>query len=201
MSQQTQSDELSQMKNISLVLNTSMNYNDLLDMTTNELEFRKIECQTVIKDLKTKIIAEFDTIKPALDRMREWKQVLHQLKEREKIYSMFVALDKNQTLISASSINSSTTERPHISLSELFRDIENGLSGEATPPRLPQFDITANSIPKTLPTMFKTNQSAVNKKIIKPVNQPTNRGSGSISSPYPSKIPKPVLSARPTTKK
>ncbi len=110
---------------INIFLNEPLNYERMLEIPTEELEFLKDECDSVMKDLKIEIIKEFESIKNVLDKMRELKLQLKKLKERREIYKTFISIDKNQSILSDSSINSNNLEIKHISLSQLFKDIED----------------------------------------------------------------------------
>ena len=119
---------------ISILLNEPLNYERMLEISTDELEFLKIECDSVMRDIKDQIIREYESIKPILVRMRDLKHKLRQLKEKREIYKTFISIDKNQSLLSGSSV-SSVDVKP-ITFSELFRDIENDklLDGPPSPP-------------------------------------------------------------------
>lgn len=110
---------------INIFLNEPLNYERMLEIPTDELEFLKNECDSVMKDLKTDIIKEYESIKDVLEKMRELKLQLKKLKERREIYKTFISIDKNQSILSDSSINSSNIEIKNISLSQLFKDIED----------------------------------------------------------------------------
>lgn len=117
--------KMSQRSMINIFLNEPLNYERMLEIPTEELEFLKNECDTVMKDIKTEIIKEYESIKNVLERMRELKLQLKKLKERREIYKTFISIDKNQSILSDSSINSSNIEIKNISLSQLFKDIED----------------------------------------------------------------------------
>lgn len=108
---------------VSLLLNEPLNYERMLEIPTDELEFLKDECDSVMKEIKNNIIKEYEIIKPSLLKMRDWKHQLRQLKEKREIYKTFISIDKNTSLLSGSSV-SSVDVKP-VSFSELFRDIEN----------------------------------------------------------------------------
>lgn len=107
---------------VSLILNEPLNYDRMLEINSDQLEFMKHECEIVIQDLKKTIVQEYELIKPSLLKMREWKQQLIEVREKREAYKLFLSIDKNQSLFSCTS---TIEERPPISLSDLFRDIDN----------------------------------------------------------------------------
>lgn len=109
---------------VSLLLNEPLNYERMLEIPTDELDFLKDECDAVMKDIKNSIIKEYEAIKPSLVKMRDWKHQLRQLKEKREIYKTFISIDRNASLFTNSSVGSSIDVKP-VSFSELFRDIEN----------------------------------------------------------------------------
>lgn len=109
---------------VSLILSEPLNYEKLLEVPTEELEFLKDECDVVMKEIKNQIIKEYEIIKPSLIKMRDWKHQLKQLKDKRETYKTFISIDKNTSLFSASSL-SSVNIIPTVSFSELFKDIEN----------------------------------------------------------------------------
>ena len=117
--------KLSNASMINIFLNEPLNYERMLEIPTEELEFLKDECDSVMKDLKLEIIKQYDSIKGVLDKMRDLKLQLRKLKERREIYKTFISIDKNQSILSDSSFNSNTAEIKHVSLSQLFKDIED----------------------------------------------------------------------------
>ena len=152
---------------VSLLLNEPLNYERMLEIPTDELEFLKDECDSVMKEIKNNIIKEYEIIKPSLVKMRDWKHQLRQLKEKREIYKTFISIDKNTSLLSGSSV-SSVDVKP-VSFSELFRDIENDKLIEdgspiATPkpPPTPKFFTPSTRVDNT-------KKAPQTSKIMKPV--------------------------------
>lgn len=150
--------KLSNASMINIFLNEPLNYERMLEIPTEELEFLKDECDSVMKDLKLEIIKQYDSIKGVLDKMRDLKLQLRKLKERREIYKTFISIDKNQSILSDSSFNSNTAEIKHVSLSQLFKDIEDDKLIDDTVAN-PIF-INANSKPGSKPI------SVLNKVIV-----------------------------------
>lgn len=132
---------------VSMILNEPLNYDRMLEVNTEQLEFMKHECDIVIQDLKKNIIQEYEQIKPALVRMRDWKQQLVEVREKREAYKLFLTIDKNQSLFSCATSNE---DRKPISLSDLFRDIDNDQLVEESPPP-PPAPPSVQSTPRRLP--------------------------------------------------
>lgn len=194
---------------ISLLLNEPLNYDRMLEISTDELEFLKIECDSVMRDIKDQIIREYENIKPILVRMRDLKHKLRQLKEKREIYKTFISIDKNQSLLSSSSV-SSVDVKP-ITFSELFRDIENDklLDGPPSPPvptarapipemkRLPTQNKIVVPEPNRGRSETKKVLSAVKKAVAGPYHTgnntpagPAKTGSAPSSAPVSGAVPK-----------
>lgn len=147
---------------VSLLLNEPLNYDRMLDISTDELEFLKIECDSVMDELKHKIAQEYELIKPHLFKMREWKQQLQQLREKREVYRTFLSLDKNESLMSTSSAPSETNKK-QVSFSELFRDLENDQEGSPNtgPPPKPETRPDSRSEGKVAPNIMPLSMQRV----------------------------------------
>lgn len=117
---------------ISTVLNEPVNYERMLEVSTEQLEYMKQECDLIIQELKRAIIQEYEIIKPSLMKMRDMKQQLVEVREKREAYKLFLSIDKNQSIISSTT----STDRKPVSLSDLFHDIDNNqLVDDPTPPQ------------------------------------------------------------------
>lgn len=177
---------------INIFLNEPLNYERMLEIPTDELEFLKDECDSIMKDLKIEIIKEYDSIKNVLDKMRELKLQLKKLKERREIYKTFISIDKNQSILSDSSINSNNLEIKHISLSQLFKDIEDDKLIDE-PVNNPIFKKDKNQ-PLSQPLKTSSVSKIVIPEIKKPlskVTQPVKKSVQQIQTQQKSKITPP----------
>lgn len=147
---------------VSLLLNEPVNYDRLLEITTEELQMLKDECDVVMKEIKTDIIKEYEMIKPSLNRMRDWKTQLRKLKDKRDLYKTFLSLDKNQSLLSTSSIRSS--ESKPVSFTELFRDIDDDKLLE-DPPSPPPVSLLKKTV---INPAAKTPTKVLSKPLVKP---------------------------------
>lgn len=108
---------------LNISLNEPLSYEKLMDVSTEELQLLKEESEIVIAELKTLLVKQFEQIKPGLQKMREYKQALRNIKEKREIYSTFLSIDKDKNLLSTTS---TVEERvKNVKLSDLFTDIDN----------------------------------------------------------------------------
>lgn len=116
-------------------LNEPLNYERLLDISSEELQFLKNECDVLCVELKKKILREYETIRPVLNRMKEWKRQLNNLNERRDVYKTFLSLDGKESIMSTLTSTRNTNTR-HVSFSDIFRDLEDETDeGSRTPTR------------------------------------------------------------------
>lgn len=125
---------------LSLTLNEPLNYERLLDISLDELQLLKDECEVVVQELKGKIIKEYESIKPALARMQEMRQKLRRVKEKRDVYKMFLRLDRNEDMLSviSTATRSTITEidipSQAMPMHDFFREIDDELVLEPPPP-------------------------------------------------------------------
>jgi hypothetical protein len=124
---------------LSLTLNEPLDYERLLDISLDELQLLKDECEVVVQELKGKIIKEYESIKPALARMQDMRQKLRRLKEKRDVYKMFLRLDRNEDMLSVISTATRSTisvdvPTQAIPMHEFFREIDDELVLEPPPP-------------------------------------------------------------------
>jgi hypothetical protein len=120
-----------------VALKEPLDYDRLLDISTDELDFLKNEADSVMLELRTQIIREYEKIKPSLNQMRIWKQQLKLLQEKREVYKTFLSLERNDTLLSSnSSLGLGALRKPDIkkvSFGELFSELEKEEEGQPVP--------------------------------------------------------------------
>ena len=92
---------------------------DLLELSTEQLEFMLQECNITIHDLKMNIFKEYDKLKASLAQIKLWKTKLQQLKQQRETYKHFLSIDKCDTLMSLpSEVTQTSNEETETRLSE-----------------------------------------------------------------------------------
>ena len=120
-------------KLITALLNEPVSYDRLLETSTAELEILKMECDNAAQEIKNRIIKDYEAIRPVLNRMRDLKYQLQQLKEKRDMYKMFLSLDRNSSIVSVSSqtSNNSSLTQP-VSFNDIFKELDEDLAQNNT---------------------------------------------------------------------
>lgn len=184
---------------VSMILNEPLNYERMLEVSTDQLEFLKHECDVAMSDLKKDIIQEYEIIKPSLARMRDWKQQLIEVREKREAYKLFLSIDKNQSLLSCATNNE---ERKPLSFSQLFQDIENDSLDEPPPlpPQPPQPTKSPKHKQETAPTPRRIPPNARPSTPVKKSSIPVRRNSVSDDRPQSSPNLNGTISGRASKK-
>jgi hypothetical protein len=101
-----------------------------LELSREELETMKIECEAEIKTLRTDIMKDYETVKPILDKMRETKRSIKSLKEKRDVIKTFLTIEKTGENMSLSSITSFPSQQRPI-ITDVFREPENDDEAES----------------------------------------------------------------------
>lgn len=119
-------------------------YSDLLEMRPEQLQRLKDECAATIDEVKTKILDEYRIVKPALERMKQHKTRIREVRDRIELIDMFMSLDRSSfALLTNDSIEAARKSKPtpqktmH-SLEKLMKTVLDEEQLQDSPPALPR---------------------------------------------------------------
>jgi hypothetical protein len=78
-----------------VVMNQPLNMHELLEKSSEELQFLISECKVILDELKTKVLSEYQYILPSLEKIKHWKQHIKVVKKKLDTYEHFFMIEEN----------------------------------------------------------------------------------------------------------